>query len=1019
MAVLRVCLTFLLTLLLRLDGAGAADPQPAAPPGLFDRPVLVVDPGMHTAPIRSASADKDGNWAVTGSWDKTIRVWSLADGVLVRTIRLPAGPGNVGKAVAVAISPDGALVAAGGFTGLVGQPKAVYLFDRATGALLRRIESLPDVVNHLAFSPDGARLAALLGKAGFRVYAKQTGWAEAARDEDYAGPSYGADFASDGRLATTSFDGKIRVYTGDLRGTLRPSRFVQVSGGHLPYGIAFSPDGAQLAIGYENVARVDRLDAGTLALLPRPDLHGIDNGNLHVVAWSRDGMTLFAAGRFRDTVDSYPVLAWAGGGAGARRMLMAGADTVMSPVPLPGGDLLVASTDPWLGRLALDGTSRWRHGPAAADLRNERNRFSVSADGGRIGFYFDPLGNSPAHFDLTKRVLTAGSGLDAGMKVPRQTGLPVENWQNQFNPTLGGKRLPLHPYETSRSLAVHPKGDRFVLGADWSLRAFDAQGKPLWTRAAPGAIWAVNITGDGRLVVAACGDGTIRWHRMSDGAELLAFMPLADRTNWVAWTPQGFYAATAGAQGVLRWHVNRGWDAAADSVAIADIPGSYRPAVLPLVLQELETPRALGLAEMAEHNREVMLRTNSQVPPGSRLHLLAIGISAYNQEYAKNLRLHYADRDANDLASAIVNTQSSLYQVEPQVLLDKDANRIGIMEALEAMRRHMAAGDGNDLAVVHFSGHGAMVDGKLYLLPYEVDARDDPSIKASGLEAGAFRDELLELAKYGRVLVLLDACHSGATTMDGAAIAIDADALRTGLAAANVTVLTSSKGSETSEERDTWQHGAFTKALLDAFNDPAADINHNGLISTTGLESYLMKARAGADGRAPDPGDRGPVRHDAVREWIVARSAPPARVFTMGRDYCGHRLLAVRWRRARTSADDGRRRPPASNEAPTPRRSPQRGHPPAYRPANTRAVPTPITPKHRGTPARPIRRRVRPNPVMIRPTKVRMFMPKRMSLVSIPWRPPPRLLARDHIRQNVKTALSSRLAPAKVFRPLF
>ena len=106
---------------------------------------------------------------------------------------------------------------------------------------------------------------------------------------------------------------------------------------------------------------------------------------------------------------------------------------------------------------------------------------------------------------------------------------------------------------------------------------------------------------------------------------------------------------------------------------------------------------------------------------------------------------------------------------------------------------------------------------------------------------GVLRGELLELARYGRVLVLLDACHSGATTMDGTAIAVDTDALRTGLAAANVTVLTSSKGSETSEERESWQHGAFTKALLDSFNDPAADINRNGLISTTGLATYLNR----------------------------------------------------------------------------------------------------------------------------------------------------------------------------------
>jgi hypothetical protein len=479
-------------------------------------------------------------------------------------------------------------------------------------------------------------------------------------------------------------------------------------------------------------------------------------------------------------------------------------------VPLPGGDLLVASTDPWLGRLASDGTPRWQHGPPAADFRYgvTIKRLFVSADGERIGFYFDVFGKSPAHFDLTSRELILGSATDAGMEVPRQTGLPVENWKDQYNPTLGGKPLPLEPYEMSRSLAVHPKGDRFALGTEWYLRAFDAQGTPLWSRAAPGVSRAVNITGDGRLVVAAYGDGTIRWHRMSDGAELLAFMPLADRTNWVAWTPEGFYAATAGAQGMLRWHVNRGWDAPADSVPIADIPGSYRPAVLPLVLQELETPRALGLAVMAEHKREVMAGTKSQVPPGDRLYLLAIGISAYNEEYAKNLRLHYADRDASDLASAIVNTQSSLYQVQPLVLLDKDANKLGIMEALATMRQHVA---GNDLAVVHFSGHGAMVDGELYLLPYEVNARNDASIKASGLKADDLKHELLELAKSGRVLVLLDACHSGATTMNGAAVAIDADALRIGLAAGNVTVLTSSKGTETSEERDIWRHGPLPR----------------------------------------------------------------------------------------------------------------------------------------------------------------------------------------------------------------
>jgi WD40 repeat protein len=360
-----------MTLLLGSGGARAADPQTDAPSGLFDRPVLVIDPGMHTAKIMRASADHDGRWAVTGSEDKTIRVWSLADGALVRTIRLPAGPGDVGKVYAVAISPDGALIAAGGWTRWTeaGRQEQIYIFERASGALRQRIEGLPNVVLHFAFSPDGGRLAAVLGGGGLRVYTKQTGWAEAASDEDYGSSSYGADFAADGRLATTSYDGKIRVYTGDLQGTIRPGRVVRAPDGDRPFGIAFSPDGAQLAVGYDDTPLVDRLDAATLAPLAEPDLNGIDSGDLSKIAWSRDGLTLFAAGRYRIKIDSTPVLAW--GGGGARQVLMAGATTVMSLLPVPDGDLLVASADPWLGRLAPDGTPRWRRGPPAADLRFE------------------------------------------------------------------------------------------------------------------------------------------------------------------------------------------------------------------------------------------------------------------------------------------------------------------------------------------------------------------------------------------------------------------------------------------------------------------------------------------------------------------------------------------------------------------------------------------------------------------------------------------------------------------------
>ena len=235
---------------------------------------------------------------MTGSDDKTVRVWSLADGRLQRTIRLPAGPGNVGKVYAVAISPDGELVAAGGWTrwSEADPQEQIYLFDRASGEMVARLQGLPNAVNHLTFSPDGRYLAAMLGGAnGLRVYAHEAGgWAETASDPDYGDHSYGAAFAADGRLATTSYDGQVRLYDAAFHLVAK----VAAPGGQRPFGIAFSPDGSKLAVGYDDTTAVDLLDGHSLAPLPGPDTTGIDNGNLVSVSWSADGATLYAAGRY-------------------------------------------------------------------------------------------------------------------------------------------------------------------------------------------------------------------------------------------------------------------------------------------------------------------------------------------------------------------------------------------------------------------------------------------------------------------------------------------------------------------------------------------------------------------------------------------------------------------------------------------------------------------------------------------------------------------------------------------------
>ena len=623
----------------------------AAPSGLYEQPLLVVDPGMHTAPIRRADVDEAGTYAVTGSDDKTVRVWSLHPPHLLTTIRMPAGPGHLGKVYAVAMSPDGAHIAVGGWTRWTEQDpqEQIFLFTR-DGALVTRIEGVPTVVHHLTFSRDGRYLAAGLGGAhGIRLYDRQADWREVARDEQYGGAVYGLAFAPDGRLATTSYDGHVRLYDQQL------TRIAQykTAQGKQPFGIAFNPVDGTLAVGFDDETPVALLDGATLAPRPSPDVGGLDNGDVSKVAWSRDGTTLYAGGQYDDGTGAHPVVAWADRGRGARRLLTSGAtNTIMSLLPLPGGALLVAAQDPHVALLQAEGTVGWAAPSPLFDARGQKRTLAVSADGMLVDFGYESGGKAPARFDLRQLKLLPARPADGLTAPPRQAGLALDGWDDTYQPTLNGAALPLEQYERSRSLALHPDTRRFVLGTEWSLRAYEATGTQRWRREVPGVVWAVNITGDGRLVVAAYGDGTIRWHRLEDGVELLAFMPLLNQHDWVAWTPEGIYDATPGARGVLQWHSNRGWEAA-EAIPVAAIPKLNRPTVLPLMIQEMDPVRALGIAEQADIRAAVKSRTGARVAPGALLHIVSIGVSDYG-EHATKLKLAYAQKDARDVAQALM-----------------------------------------------------------------------------------------------------------------------------------------------------------------------------------------------------------------------------------------------------------------------------------------------------------------------------------------------------------------------------
>src|SRR5262245_9086813 len=131
-----VCLVLLPAL------AGCSTPPGEPPPA----PLLRLETGMHTAGIGDIGVNAAQSYLVTGSRDKTIRVWELASGRLLHTLRPPIGADNEGKIYAMALSPDGSTIAAAGWTGNDWDGSfSIYFFDRASGQLRQRLTGLPQV----------------------------------------------------------------------------------------------------------------------------------------------------------------------------------------------------------------------------------------------------------------------------------------------------------------------------------------------------------------------------------------------------------------------------------------------------------------------------------------------------------------------------------------------------------------------------------------------------------------------------------------------------------------------------------------------------------------------------------------------------------------------------------------------------------------------------------------------------------------------------------------------------------
>jgi dipeptidyl aminopeptidase/acylaminoacyl peptidase len=355
-----------------------------------------------------------------------------------------------------------------------------YVIATATADISRAVCDLPQRVNQIGFSPDGQYIIALMkGTAankdhGLRIY-RMSDFSLYRTDTDYADSGIAFDFIKPaGTLVTSSLDVKLRLYDKDFR----LIKAQTLPDGRKPHGIAVSPDGSRIAVGYAEPEgndpawqpAIDVLSSADLSVLFRPDVRGMKNAALWRVAWSQDGQFLYAGGTWQKG-ERFPIRRWSDGGK-SRPLDNAGTtDRIIRMSGAPPGILFATETG-GVGLLGFDDQLVREQVPATADFTDIGDALAISADGNSVQFAFEPAGRHIMHFSLTTRRLEEGAApASAGLSHPITDSqkLDVRDWAWSYAPMLNGAPLAMRPHDQSLSLTLLTGDTGVMLGTSWQL----------------------------------------------------------------------------------------------------------------------------------------------------------------------------------------------------------------------------------------------------------------------------------------------------------------------------------------------------------------------------------------------------------------------------------------------------------------------------------------------------------------------------------------------------------------------